>query len=326
MENKRRKKLIALLTGVSIIGSSYSACLIGQRFSIEKYYMVKMKNISISKNFYTYSDTLIDTNTKIPYPKEMVPQGLALCGDYYLISYYDSSYLNNSKIITINKNGDVINSVSLANKAHTGGICYDSENKWLWVSGEKGCIDIYDIEDIIKNEEATPLYNDIYVGDDLPNYKNLFENSVSYLTIFKGKLYVGSFSLLGEGMVKEYQIDKANLTLIREFSVPTKVQGLSFYSKNDNDYILFSRSYSNVPSLIQIFKYDESISDYFNNNDYVYYVAPAMLEQITLSEDNLYAIYESAADLYRKKNKIIHDEVCVSDCEKVINSRSFNNL
>ena len=88
-----------------------------------------------------------------------------------------------------------------------------------------------------------------------------------------------------------------------------EILNFTFYNKDDNKYILFSRSFGkDSPSILQIFKYDEDIKDYsLNLINSVSYEMPAMMEEIVVKNDELYVLYESAALPYNKdgsKDKI----------------------
>lgn len=258
-------------------------------------------------NYYKYyNEGIVNTDLEIPLDDNMIPQGITLYNDYILTTSYNYNKQENSCVYVLSKNGELINTCELPNKAHVGGIAYDKVNDLVWICGVNGCIDAYKPYFLLRMKEAYPMYANLDVGDGLPNYKNFFLNSVSYLAVDGNDIYVGSFSLKGSGLVKKYTIgiDEETMTLTlkfkKEFKVPKKVQGLTFYEKDDQKYIIFSRSYGKyTPSVLQIFKYDDEISSYDNSLPSVSYEAPTMMEQITCDQDLIYSIFESGADYYK---------------------------
>ena len=236
----------------------------------------------------------------------MVPQGLSISDDYIFVSMYDFYHINNSLVQVYTKDGDLINTCSLRNKAHVGGISYDKERNLLWVSSYLGNVDAYGVFDIVHKDEASPRYKDLYLGQDLRNYNNPFKTAVSYLTMHNNSLYVGNFTLGRNGIVKQYAIDvdeerTIHLKEVNRFKVPNLVQGISFYEKDDNTYMILSRSRGiKVPSTLQIFKYDEEITDYTNPLvNYKSFEFPPMIEQITTDNGSIYSLYESQSEPYK---------------------------
>ena len=116
--------------------------------------------------------------------------------------------------------------------------------------------------------------------------------------------------------------EKAPLLLERSFLVPDKVQGISFYVYNDERYIIFSQSYgNNIPSLLQIFKYDGEITNYRDESLLSVVVKiSSMVEQIYTEEGLLYAVYESAARPYYGHNVEKKETIDEVDIEKAIKS------
>lgn len=277
-----------------------------------------------NKVYKHYYDNLVSNNMNIPIFNNMVPQGIALYNEYILTTSYDANKESNSCVYFLDKNGNLLNTCSLSNMAHVGGIAYDKINNLVWICGTNGCIDAYNPDDLLTNKVITPLYANFDVGDGLPNYKNPFLNSAAYLTIDGDNIYIGSFSLYTKGKVKKYKIilnhEERKLTLKYQgmFLVPSKVQGFTFYKKNDQKYIIFSRSYGkDYPSVIQIFKYDDKISSYDNNVFNIAYEAPAMLEQITCDQGLIYSIYESGAKRYSDSSDVITN-IHVLDGESLV--------
>ena len=245
----------------------------------------------------------------------MVPQGISISDDYIFVSMYDYEHINNSIIQVYSKDGSLLNTCSLYNKAHVGGISYDPKNKLLWTSSILGNVDAYTEYSILNKDDAKPIYKDLYLGSGLNNYHNPLVNAVSFLTTYKDHIFVGNFTLFNKATIKEYTMSfdedrTVHLKEMRRFIVPNRVQGISFYEKDDDTYMILSRSCgSKHSSTLQVFKYSESISDYtkpvINSKRFEF---PPMIEQITINGDRLYSLYESQSSPYNnrtKKNKTL---------------------
>lgn len=302
MDFKRKVLLMSLLTG-SIVSSTINPFSILHSDDINLHY-------NISSNALISEQYMVDSNIGIPIYDSMVPQGLTYVDDCFLTSSYDFCNLNESCVYTLDSSGNLLNTCSIGNRCHVGGISYDKLNDLIWITGPYGTVNAYKVNDILNKDSASPIYSDLDVGNGLRNYKNPFHNSISFLTTYNNKLYVGNFSLSSNGWIKEYDIlidsDSKYLTLkyVRKFLIPNKVQGVSFYSKNDNEYIIFNRSYGrDVNSVMQIFKYSPDILNYNDNKlNSVIVECPSMLEQSTMIDDEMYSTYESAALPYETDN------------------------
>lgn len=319
MKTKNKVAFLSLLTG-AIVCSSYGTDVLNSNFSLCALYDVSSSTIADGDSLIQMSDV------KIPIVDEMVPQGLCYTGEYFLISSYDYSKNSNSCVYTLNSDGSIVNTAYLDNKSHVGGLSYDNENNLVWVASLDGCVSAFDFDSILHNSNVFPKYSDVDVGSGLINYRNPFLNSISFLSVYNNHLFVGNFSLNGLGFIKEYDISIDSntrvLTLgyVRKFSIPDKVQGVTFYNVDGLDYIIFSRSFGkNMPSILQIYKYDENILDYNDPSlKYVTIEAPNMIEQTTVINDSLYSIYESCALPYKNNNIDLMANLSITDLDTAV--------
>lgn len=325
-----KRVLISLIAGSTILTEAFGFNTSGAKVAKVVYSLesvnVQDRNLSSNTNspYYGIYECLINDNVDIPLEDYMVPQGITLVDDYTLITSYD--YLNEdySIVYVLDKNGNVINKCSLNNKSHVGGIAFDKDNNLVWITGDNGYINAYDVKNILTEESCYPRFANLDVGEGLANYKDPSTNSVAYLTIYKGDLFVGSFSRYSSGLVKKYTIDlndakdKISLKYQESFKVPSKVQGMTFYNSGDNEYIIFSRSYGrNHPSVLQVFKYDDIKEKIALTRTSIAYEVPVMLEQVTISDDKLYALFESGALVYTNSLDTV-DNVWTVDAEKLV--------
>ena len=301
MKNCKKVIPIISLTALLALASASSEYFVFRnRFSV--------KDILSSDGIFledTISDNYENSNFDLFSDSFFVPQGLTFSNNYTFISYYDYTGINKSMIRVFSHDGHVVNTFSLVNCSHVGGIAFDFKNNLLWVASSFGTIDAYRLFDIINKENCEPYYSKLNVGSGLPNYMNPFVNSISFMTIYNDDLYVGSFSMGNKGNVKKYSITidedkRVILNYINSFKIPTMVQGLAFYERNGETYMLLSRSFGRGrSSALQIFKYDENTDDYtYSDINSITYEFPAMMEQIDICKDQLFALFESESKPY----------------------------
>lgn len=306
MAKKKKLTFVSLLTGAVLCFGSFSIVSECTQ-SLEFLYGVQTESDDYN-NAISYVDMLVEEIGKVPIEDDFIPQGLTVVDEYYLASYYNYDKSDNSCIYVLDKDGNTLNICDIGNKAHVGGIAYDSERSLIWVTGSSGCINAYHKEDILENSIAIPCYSNLYVGNNLRDYINPLASSASFLTIYGNELFVGNFSLSKQGVIKRYGIyvdsdsDELALELVGMFEIPDKVQGVAFYKFDNKEYIIFSRSFgAGTPSVLQIFEYNSDFSKYDDKLNYVAIEVPSMIEQITIDNNYLYAIYESAAKPYVQK-------------------------
>jgi len=295
---------------------SLTAILLTTSVAKESHSFVNRYNV---ESFDTSTDLFTDCHVSDEYESNIgaflknsyfVPQGLALDKDHTFISFYDYFSDDKSIIKVFSNEGRLINTFSLPNTAHVGGISLDKDNNLLWVCSTFGHVDAYRLDDVIYRNNANPCYQNMNVGKNLPNYSNPFVNVASYMTVYDNNLYVGCFTINNPGKIKKYSIsfdddNAVHLNLADTIVVPSKIQGLTFYEKNGNTYLLLSRSFGcGRSSALQIFKYQDDIKDY-NDPELksVTYEFPAMMEQISTLNDKLFSLYEYEAKVYGGENE-----------------------
>jgi len=308
--------ILSILTSTVIMTSSVPVDKTTNSY-ISSYYDVLLDDI-------TSEYVLVDERVNYVPQNNYVPQGIALVGDYFLTSNFDYYKDKNSMICVIDKDGKLVHKCMLDHDAHVGGIAYDEVNGLLFVTGYSGYILAYDIEDILHKDKVTAKYSNINVGDGLSNYVYPWVNSASFISIHDNELLVGNFSLRNTGKVKRYKYsiveDEIKLEYVSSFKIPDMVQGITFYKKDDKEYIIFSRSYGrDCPSVMQIFRYSEDIKNYRDEKlvSSSLRLEP-MLEQITSRDNNIYALYESNARPYTVNQDTEFDSIPVIDADSLV--------
>ena len=316
MKKFNKLTILSILTSTVIMTSSVPVDKTTNSY-ISSYYDVLLDDI-------TSEYVLVDERVNYVPQNNYVPQGIALVGDYVLTSNFDYYKDKNSMICVIDKDGKLVHKCMLDHDAHVGGIAYDEVNGLLFVTGYSGYILAYDIEDILHKDKVTAKYSNINVGDGLSNYVYPWVHSASFISIHDNELLVGNFSLRNTGKVKRYKYsivdDEIQLEYVSSFKIPDMVQGITFYKKDDKEYIIFSRSYGrDCPSVMQIFRYSEDIKNYGDEKlvSSSLRLEP-MLEQITSRDNNIYALYESNARPYTVNQDTEFDSIPVIDADSLV--------
>lgn len=287
--------------------------------------------ITLASKYPDLLDSIIKSNINLPNLDNMIPQGITIMDKYFLITAYDKTGESNSKCYVLSLKGKLVNTVELDTNSHVGAIAYDSINNLIWIPENNGLLNAYDSKQFLKENKVTFKYQFDDVGDRLKNYENKLKNLIAYLCIKDNKIYIGSFDDTDKGLVKEYEIIKnknkeIELTFVSEFKVPSKVQGIDFYTYNEETYLLLSCSYGRFnPSYIYIYKYDETKTDYATSiTNKITLKLPPMLEQIIIKEDKLYTLFESYAKEYDNCIEKI-GSICIFDLNKIIEKYSSDD-
>ena len=250
----------------------------------------------------------------------MTPQGLAVTEDYVLVSAYCSTYKHNSVIYVIDKEThNFIKEVVLPGQPHAGGLAYDPDHKILWYSSNiNGIAQAVSIKmDIIEAYD----YDESHLPVDTLQTVSLYGIvRDSFMTFYKGCLYVGCFEKYNESVIARYGVDATGnlintmdeeLGMNFEMAVPLdystiseQVQGIAFY----NDKLLISHSFGILPSRLVVYEQSDKRL-YVNENSARTYRFPERLEQIVVEGDNLYVMFESCAYAYRASSVNIVDRV-----------------
>ena len=240
----------------------------------------------------------------------MTPQGLAVTEDYVLVSAYCSTQKHNSVIYVIDKEKhNFIKEVILPGQPHVGGLAYDPEHKLLWYSSNiNGIAQAVSIKmDTIEAYD----YDDSHLPVDTFQIVSLYGIvRDSFMTFYKGCLYVGCFNKYTESTIARYAVDSKGdlvntfneeLGMMFEMAVPLdystiseQAQGMAFY----NDKLLLSHSFGILPSRIVFYEQSDKRL-YVNENSARSYRMPEMIEQIVVEGDELYVLFESGAYAYR---------------------------
>ena len=237
---------------------------------------------------------------------DMVVQGFTKAGNVLAVSAYSKSGEYDSIIYVMDLSGKLLKTVDLRFKAHTGGIAYDEEHDLLWVTGPEGKVYAITWSDVLAD-----VYNgEIQVEFDAGLLNHGGAKVASFLTIFEGQLFVGSYFNGGNGTLNRYSLaDVKNPGLVSSVMIPQRIQGVTFKREagTDNCFMFLSQGYQTEDSCLLKFRYDEETEEYAEPLES--HVLPEGVEQIQMSGRGMYLLFESAVRPYRPTARIPNDQI-----------------
>ena len=277
-------------------------------------YMKLFFNTTGSKNKIDINEYIID-KVNIPNLDEYVPQGIMYLKDKIYITAY-SSLGNKTKLYTFNKKIEHIKTSELYNNTHAGGITYDGENKLIWITDKKGSISGYDYKSL-SDKTLIPIQKRIDVSNELINIWN--GHTAAYICSNNKKLYVGNYNDKSKSILKEYNLINEGISNnYKTIKFLGGVQGICFYSYKEETYLLVSKSFGKViPSVLEIYKYDENIKDY-RKEKHVSIKMHSMMEQITIMDNFLLCLFECNSKRYNKKR--VYSDIIKIDLNKLLDN------
>lgn len=252
---------------------------------------------------------------------DAVVQGMTYAEGYILISAYRKSD-SNSLLFVLDCAGKLLTTVDLGFSAHTGGIAYDAVHDCLWVTGASGSVSALDWAQM-KECFAAGEKGDIVPGPavlfsfdaELVNHNGY--KVASFLDVVNGKLYVGSYVIGSEGILRGYDITvPAEPVLLTEQKLPEKIQGMTVLAGNEGDYLILSQSAQTEDSRLLVYRFDEQAESY--GEAIQSYVLPEGAEQLEALGDRVMILFESAARPYQETARIRNDQVYVVDMKDII--------
>lgn len=237
---------------------------------------------------------------------DMIPQGFVRIGENMVVSAYSASGACDSILYVMDAKGVLQKTVDLKFKAHVGGIAYDELHDLLWVTGRDGMVYGLSWSAILDGSYA----GEIQVSFDAGLVNHNKKKVASFLTMNQGILYVGSYVEGTNGKVKGYDITDLNLPiLVDEFAIPERIQGIAFQENKlmGMRYLIVSQSgQKNESKLLRfIYRGDDRVYDEPEEA----WVIPDGVQQIQMTANGLYVIFDTSARVYRKQTTLVNDQI-----------------
>ena len=244
---------------------------------------------------------------------DAVYQGLTRAEEYILISAYRKTN-ENSLLFVLNSEGKWISTFDLGFVAHTGGCAYDKMQNKLWITSANGtvcCIDWTELKSLIGQKNAVDLIPapQVLTSFDAGLVNHNGGKVASFLDVHEGFLYVGSYTLGCNGMLRKFDIsDVQKPAIMQEWSIPEKAQGMTICRENDKNYIYFSLSANVEDSKLEKYVLDETVSQLKKPLKTI--KLPEGSEQIEIDDNGtMMFLFESAAVPYSKTARIRNDQL-----------------
>lgn len=323
-------------TGASVYSLKQLQTVMKKDYNLREYAFEPAKNMKENGTYIIpglkATKTLVNKGGTLPaICTSMTPQGLTTTEDYLLISAYCHTQQHNSVIYVVDKyTHRFIKEIVLPGKPHAGGLAYDAKNQIVWVSShaqgiaQAVAISIEDIKNYHFNSEK---YSPVRLTQSCFLYGIVRD---SFMTYYKGYLYVGWFTTKAESIICKYKIGKDGLLVEshnRELgmnlemampestvTIPKLIQGMAFYE----DHLILSQSYGVMPSSLMIFENGETSEAFKHEESVKTFRLPEKLEQISVDGDNLYLLFESGAYAYQAASFKIVDRVIRMDLLKML--------
>ncbi len=251
---------------------------------------------------------------------DAVVQGMTYADGYIIISAYRKSGLN-SLLYVLDPSGKWITTVDAGFSAHMGGLAYDDVHGLLWTTGASGSVCAWDWQQFLtcieseKEDILTAPEPIISFDAELVNHNGT--KVASFLDIANGTLYVGSYTIGCNGILRGYDISvPSEPILVTEQNLPEKIQGMAMISGAERKYLLLSQSAQTDDSTLLIYPYNEQAAEY--TEAIQSYTLPEGAEQIEPYNNRLMILFESASRPYEETAGLRNDHIYTVDMQKYI--------
>lgn len=220
------------------------------------------------------------------------PQGICITEDFLLISSYSSADESLGGIhIFDKKTGRHLAALGMKGDSHLGGLAFDGEAVWVCHSRNNTleCIPYAFIRQIAAIEpqsmvDCSAMFREYHVL-----------NEPSCIAYNDGKLWVATHTKFLNSKMISYQVTRNGLRQADSYRIPDKVQGIAF---DESGRVYISTSYGRKNS--SYLKVYASIDDLNRQpgRPMIKVEMPPCSEEITLTEEKIYVLFESAGEKY----------------------------
>lgn len=228
------------------------------------------------------------------YSVAQCPQGLCFTDEFMLMTSYSEEDDCLGELMVFDRtSGEYLVTLGMDAKSHLGGLTFDGRNIWVCNSTENTLERLsYDFVQLMATENKGKVVDASEVVDIYD-----IGNRPSCVTFYRGRLWVASFRAYQNGSAVAYHYDSNADTLeqLREYELPSKVQGLAF---DEDGSVYLSCSYGRKQSSY-IKRYDSiaTLSAKPNRPQSQVEMPPGS-EEIVLADGTLYVVFESAGEKY----------------------------
>ena len=269
----------------------------------------------------------------VVYCTSMTPQGMAISEDYIFISAYCHTHVHNSVIYMLDRRtGEFLKEIPLRSRAHVGGLAFDPVHRNLWVSGGSAGA----AKAIAYTIESLENYN---LSREKKSIKSKFSYTLatltrnSYMSYSDGYLIIGYFTPQGSSTLQKFRITEdgglASQIIVEDYEIHESVIA-DFTATTSNQiqsaletdgFVMLAKSYGPFDSQLQMYDNRAFLASFEERNADRIYLFPQKMEQICVSDDMLYCLFESAAYAYRSQPLLRLDRIMVFNLGEMLPKR-----
>lgn len=221
-------------------------------------------------------------------------QGICFTPELLLITSYSESKQDLGSLMVFDRvNGTYLATLGMKKESHLGGIAFDGENVWICHSNSN-TLERISYEYILKIAQDAPGY---CIDASALSDEYALENIPSCITFYGGRIWVATHTKIFESKMISYNYDseKDTLTALSSYRLPSKVQGVDF---DENGNVYLSTSYGrNNSSYLKVYSSLLALNKRPNDPS-VKIEMPPCSEEVAISGERIYVLFESASEKY----------------------------
>jgi len=221
-------------------------------------------------------------------------QGICFTPELLLITSYSSNKKELGSLMLFDKeSGAYLATLGMKKGSHLGGIAFDGENVWICHSNSN-TLERISYEYILKIAQDAPGY---CIDASALSDEYALENVPSCITFYGGRIWVATHTRIFESQMLSYRYDseKDTLTALSSYRIPNKVQGVDF---DENGAVYLSTSYGrNNSSYLKVYSSLLALNRKPNNPSMKVEMPPCS-EEVAISGNSIYVLFESASEKY----------------------------
>ncbi|MCI8634816.1 MAG: InlB B-repeat-containing protein [Eubacterium sp.] len=221
------------------------------------------------------------------------PQGLCMTDDYLLVSAYSGKSGGGLGCIHVfdRETGEYLVSIGVKKKSHMGGLAFDGKHIWVCHSGSRtlGRISYAFIQKAAL-EMPQSVVDCSGLFEEFP-----VENTPSCIAYQNGRIWVATHTKVFGSKMVAYRLTNQGLEKTETRRIPDKVQGIVF---DEDGKVYVSTSYGRrKSSYLKVYESLEKM-DKNPNKPMKKVEMPPCSEEIELSGEQIYVLFESAGEKY----------------------------
>lgn len=221
-------------------------------------------------------------------------QGICFTPELLLITSYSTNKKELGSLMLFDReSGAYLATLGMKKGSHLGGIAFDGENVWICHSNSN-TLERIPYEYILKIAQDAPGY---CIDASALSDEYALENVPSCITFYGGRIWVATHTRIFDSQMLSYRYDseKDTLTALSSYRIPNKVQGVDF---DENGSVYLSTSYGrNNSSYLKVYSSLLALNRKPNNPS-VKVEMPPCSEEVAISGDSIYVLFESASEKY----------------------------